>query len=81
MIPVTILLVDDRPENLFALRQLLEDDPHRTLLCAHSGQEALRLLLDHEVALVLLDVQMPEMDGFETATLMRSSRRTRHIPI
>jgi len=81
MIPVTILLVDDRPENLFALRQVLEDDPHRTLLCAHSGQEALRLLLDHEVALVLLDVQMPEMDGFETATLMRSSRRTRHIPI
>ena len=81
MIPVTILIVDDRPENLFAMQQLLEDDPHRTLLFAHSGQEALRLLLDHKVALVLLDVQMPEMDGFETADLMRRSRRTRNIPI
>ncbi len=80
MIPTTILLVDDRQENLFVLRQLLEE-PGRILLAASSGPEALALLLEHEVAVVLLDVQMPEMDGFETATLMRRSRRTRNVPI
>ena len=80
MIPIPILMVDDRPENLFALQQVLES-PSRQLLCAVSGAEALGILLEHEVAMVLLDVQMPEMDGFETATLIRGHRRTRHVPI
>ena len=75
-----LLLVDDRPENLVALEALL-DDGQLTLLKAGSGEEALQLLLDHEVALVLLDIAMPGMDGYEVAELMRSSRRTRNIPI
>jgi len=80
MIPIPILLVDDRPENLFALQQVLES-PSRQLLYAASGAEALGILLEHEVAMVLLDVQMPEMDGFETASLIRGHRRTRNVPI
>lgn len=75
-----LLLVDDRPENLVALEALL-DDGQVMLLKAGSGEEALQLLLDHEVALVLLDIAMPGMDGYEVAELMRSSRRTRNIPI
>ena len=60
-----------------ALEALL-DDGQVTLLKAGSGEEALQLLLDHEVALVLLDIAMPGMDGYEVAELMRSSRRTQH---
>jgi signal transduction histidine kinase len=78
--PVGVLLVDDLEENLVALRALL-DVPGLDLLSARSGDEALELLLDHEVALALLDVQMPGMDGFELAELMRSVERTRHVPI
>ena len=75
-----ILIVDDRPENLLALESLLEN-PSLNILKANSGNEALGLVLQHDFALVLLDVQMPEMDGFETAELMRSSQKTKHIPI
>jgi signal transduction histidine kinase len=78
--PVCILLVDDKPENLLALEELLKQ-PDRHIIRAGSGQEALRLLLKHEVALVLLDVQMPEMDGYETAQLMRGAGPTRSVPI
>lgn len=78
--PLDILIVDDRPENLLTLEHLLES-PDKKIVRATSGQEALKLLLDHDFALVLLDVQMPDMDGFETAELMRGNRRTRHIPI
>src|SRR6266576_6642284 len=75
-----ILLVDDRPENLLALEAILEP-LEQNLLYAHSGEEALRQLLLHDVAIILLDVQMPLLDGFETAKLIKQRERTRHIPI
>jgi CheY-like chemotaxis protein len=75
-----ILLVDDRPENIIALENILEN-PGLNLIKANSGDEALRLLLKNDVALILLDVQMPGMDGFETATYVRGAPNTKHIPI
>jgi signal transduction histidine kinase len=78
--PTKILLVDDLEENLIALEALLRSD-QLTILTARSGVEALELLLVHSVALALVDVQMPELDGFELAELMRGSERTRHVPI
>jgi PAS domain S-box-containing protein len=75
-----ILLVDDRPENLLALEGILEP-LQQNLLYAHSGEDALRQLLQHEVAIILLDVQMPDLDGFETAALIKQRERTKHIPI
>lgn len=75
-----ILLVDDRVENLRALEAVLESLGH-PLLSATSGAEALRLLLEHEVALILLDVRMPELNGLETAQLIKGRERTRDIPI
>lgn len=75
-----ILLVDDRPENLVALEALLEWPGVKTISAA-SGNMALQRLLEFDFALVLMDVQMPDMDGFETASLMRSVERSRHIPI
>jgi two-component system, sensor histidine kinase and response regulator len=77
---VNILLVDDKSENLFALEELLQR-PDRVIYKARSGNDALRALLKHEFALVLLDVEMPDMDGYECAQLMRSAERTRLIPI
>ncbi len=74
------LLVDDLEENLLALSALLQA-PNVELLRARSGREALEQLLEHDVALALLDVQMPEMDGFELAELMRGTERTRDVPI
>lgn len=76
----SIMLVDDRTENLMALEAILER-PGRQLIKATSGNEALRLLLKHDVAVMLLDVQMPGMDGFEVAELMRRNRKTQNIPI
>ncbi len=78
--PVEILIVDDRPENLLALEAILEP-LGQTLIRAHSGDETLRLLLSHDVAMILLDVQMPGIDGFETARLIKSRERTKYIPI
>ncbi len=75
-----ILLVDDKPENLLAMEALLES-PGLNIVTALSGNEALGLMLEHDFAMVLLDVQMPEMDGFETVELIRNSDRTRHVPI
>jgi signal transduction histidine kinase len=77
---VNILAVDDVPENLIALAQLLKR-PGLRLIEARSGNEALEALLAHDIALALLDVNMPGMDGFELAELMRGSERTRHVPI
>ena len=78
--PVTCLIVDDLAENLLALAALLTE-PGVVVLQARSGAEALELLLAHPVALAILDVQMPEIDGFELAELMRGSERTRDVPI
>ncbi len=76
----TLLVVDDYPENLLSMRALLERQDWQVITAA-SGVEALGKLLEHEVDLVLLDVQMPGMDGFEVARLMRGSQRTRLTPI
>ncbi len=75
-----VLIVDDKPENLMVLEVLLED-MNCNVVKANSGNEALGLMLEYDFSLILLDVQMPEMDGFETAELMRGSERTRYIPI
>lgn len=75
-----ILLVDDKQENLLALEGLLEG-PDMNIVKAQSGNEALGLMLEYDFALVLLDVQMPEMDGFETAEMMKGMEKTRNTPI
>nr|WP_314631047.1 hybrid sensor histidine kinase/response regulator [uncultured Noviherbaspirillum sp.] len=77
---VNILIVDDLPENLIALEALIRRDD-LVVHAASSGDEALALLLEHDFALALLDVQMPGMNGFELADLMRGTERTRRIPI
>src|SRR5881275_3326834 len=78
--PTKILLVDDREENLLALEAILGGLGH-DLLRATSGAEALKHLLMHDVSLILLDVQMPEMDGYETAAHIKGRARTQDVPI
>ncbi len=75
-----VLCVDDKPANLHALRAIL-DESDVDLVCAESGKEALSLNLHHQFAVVLLDVQMPEMDGFETAELLHMRKESRNLPI
>ena len=75
-----ILLVDDRSENLLALEAILSS-LDQTLVRATSGEEALKALLAEDFAVILLDVQMPGMDGFETASHIKRRERTRDIPI
>ncbi len=75
-----VLIVDDRPENLLTLEAII-DNTELNVHKALSGNEALGLMLEHTFSLVLLDVQMPGMDGFEVAEIMRSNPRTREIPI
>jgi signal transduction histidine kinase len=77
---VKILLVDDQPDNLLSAEAVLES-LGQEIVKAVSGREALRQLLDHDFAVILLDVMMPGMDGFETATLIRQRDRSRHTPI
>jgi len=77
---INILLVDDRRENLLALEGILKS-LNENLVKASSGSEALKYLLRNEVAVILLDVEMPDMDGFQTATLVREREKTRHTPI
>src|SRR4051812_1051557 len=77
----SILIVDDRPEKLLALEAVLEDLTHTTIVRAYSGREALRHVLDKEFAVILLDVNMPGMDGFETASLIRQRKSSQHVPI
>jgi signal transduction histidine kinase len=77
---VKLLLVDDRQENLLALQAILEP-LGQSLVLAHSGAEALKCVLQHEFACILLDVQMPEMNGFDTAQIIKSREKSRYIPI
>ena len=78
--PPDILVVDDDPANLLAIEVALGELGFR-LVTARSGKDALRCLLEQDFALILLDVHMPGMDGFETARLIRSRKRSRHLPI
>ncbi len=79
---VKILLVDDRMENLVSLESLLRrKDENITYLLANSGEEALKIALEEELALILVDVQMPVMNGYEVARYLRNSSKTRDIPI
>jgi two-component system sensor histidine kinase/response regulator len=77
---VKILLVDDQPENLLSAEAVLEG-LGQEIVKAESGREALRHLLDDDFAVIVLDIMMPEMDGFETAALIRQRERSRHTPI
>ena len=78
--PVDILIVDDNPNNLLALEAILANINGR-FVKASSGAEALKCLLSQDFALIILDIQMPDMDGFETAEMIRGRERSRRIPI
>jgi PAS domain S-box-containing protein len=78
--PINILIVDDRAENIHALKAIL-DDPSYQIMTASGGMEALSRVLKHDFALILLDVFMAELDGFEVASLIKGRKRSRHIPI
>src|SRR5947209_17739084 len=79
--PVKILAVDDREDNLFSIETILEPDGY-TIVKANSGRAALKVLLQHhDFTLILMDVQMPDMNGFETASLIYEREKLRHIPI
>ena len=78
--PANILLVDDQTENLLVLEAVLTD-PGYKIVRAHSGREALKCLLEQEFAIVVLDIQMPDMNGFELAQSMRQRESTKHTPI
>src|SRR6266446_2756350 len=75
-----ILVVDDDPRNLYAMERVLGETGH-DVATARSGEDALRQLLERDFALILMDVQMPRLDGYETAELIRSRRRCRYVPI
>src|SRR6266436_10124476 len=75
-----ILVVDDRPDKLLAFESILQE-LQQEILTAGSGEEALKLVLEHEFAVVLLDVNMPGLDGLETAALIRKRKRSAHTPI
>src|SRR5678810_99488 len=77
---VNILIVDDKPDKVLALEAVLEDLGQH-IVRAYSGREALRALLNDDFAVILLDVNMPGMDGFETAALIRQRKSTEHVPI
>lgn len=78
--PVNILLVDDHPENLIAIEAILSGEPYR-LVRAYSGIEALRCLLEEEFAVIVMAVQMPGMDGLETARIIRTREKSKYVPI
>jgi CheY-like chemotaxis protein len=75
-----ILIVDDRPEQLFVLRTVLEE-LGQNIITATSGEMALKRVLAHDFAVILLDVNMPGIDGLETAALIRGRKKSAHVPI
>jgi PAS domain S-box-containing protein len=75
-----ILIVDDKANNIFALEQILSK-PGRNIIRAANGKEALKTVLNNEIDLIILDVQMPDMDGFEVAQILKSHKRSRDIPV
>jgi PAS domain S-box-containing protein len=75
-----ILIVDDKPANIYAVEKLLEKED-RILLSATDGKTCLKMALERDIDLIILDVQMPEMDGFEVAQILKSNKRTKEIPI
>lgn len=77
---LNILLVDDKQENLLSLESILES-PGRKLIKAFNGNDALKIAFEEEIAVILLDVQMPEMDGFEVARILKENQKTRDIAI
>ncbi|HTJ53061.1 MAG TPA: response regulator [Cyclobacteriaceae bacterium] len=77
---VSILIIDDKRENIFAMEKLLER-PERNFLSATNGTDGLKLALSKNIDLIILDVQMPEMDGFEVAQILKSNKRTKDVPI
>ena len=77
---VNILLVDDRPDKLLAMEAVLEE-LNENIVRAYNGREALRCVMNQDFAVILLDVNMPGMDGFETAQLIRQRKNTEHVPI
>jgi signal transduction histidine kinase/uncharacterized protein YqgQ len=79
--PLSLLIVDDNRNNRFSLQTLIQEYLEANILEAESGAAALKILLKETVDLIFLDVQMPDMDGFETATAIRSRKKTQHIPI
>src|SRR5262245_18281480 len=76
----SILIVDDLPEKILVLESILEE-MDENLVTARSGEEALRKVLEQDFAVILLDINMPDMDGFETARYIRGRRRSAHVPI
>ncbi len=78
---INILIIDDNENNLFTLRTLIEEYVNAHIFQAQSGQKALKLLIEQSVDLIILDVQMPEMDGFETAKMIQLRPKSQHIPI
>jgi signal transduction histidine kinase len=78
---ISVLIVDDSKNNLFTLRTLIEEFINAQILSAQSGTAALRILVENTVDLIILDVQMPDMDGFETAKLIQSRPKLQHVPI
>ncbi len=78
---IKILVVDDREDNLFSIETLLEKDNY-TIVKANSGRAALKILLnEHDFSLILMDVQMPDLNGFETATIIYERDKLKEIPI
>src|SRR5690348_6775832 len=78
---IKILVIDDREDNLFSIEAILEKDKY-TIVKANSGRAALKILLtEHDFSLILMDVQMPDLNGFETATIIYEREKLRNIPI
>lgn len=77
----TILIVDDNHNNLFTLKSLLSNLENCIVIEAQSGEQALKQVLTHKIDLILLDIQMPEIDGFQVADMLKSNKDTKEIPI